>query len=630
MSRSLIYIEPDPAPDRSPPLDKRPGVFENLLAGLVTLPRAEPIRQDIADLEDRNAAVQRLREIERDAERAAFTSDGPPATAPDPSAPFAALRTAYLALRRRTVIDQMIATVAALDCDAAADERATRLPEVLRGWPGDVGARDLEGRLDELDTSLCHRRLSFLQDRATELLLGGDRAQELLRLAGHPAGAQIDADALRTFKRELNRAALGLRQAERAPYARQVPDEPDPTLPDRVERARRAVSDGGNPDAIVAAIEELLMAPIGEFRRGVAGALADGALTEAVKETLSACDERFALIDMVVLPLAYPDLGEVNAVTVRRISPRDAPAIAPARPAKAEEKLAGIRLRSFGAFLERDWRVNDLLWGRLDAVEGLLAAVLPKPDEEDLRESFRVRAQAAILREAELPGNLAVTLKAQRDDSGPHADRELVEAFRAAYKARPRLSSARQDELARDTVAVARTVLAAERQNPSTRSRRGSCVRPAAPRCRTSRSDSGAAASGDASGAAPLCRGDSGRARRARAAGRAAARARPPGRQGPTSTTRTVPWSPAIATRRPSSARATARMRPSPVEHERSRRSRTPTTRAVPSSPAVATKPASGASAIARRPACATWSSSRPSVRSRTCTPSAAPDAPSR
>jgi hypothetical protein len=31
-----------------------------------------------------------------------------------------------------------------------------------------------------------------------------------------------------------------------------------------------------------------------------------------------------------------------------------------------------LAVAHFGAFLDRDWRANDVLWGRLDAVERII------------------------------------------------------------------------------------------------------------------------------------------------------------------------------------------------------------------------------------------------------------------
>ena len=42
----------------------------------------------------------------------------------------------------------------------------------------------------------------------------------------------------------------------------------------------------------------------------------------------------------------------------------------------ADQKLAGMSLHGFGAFLKRSWRANDWIWGRLDAVKILMLVLL--------------------------------------------------------------------------------------------------------------------------------------------------------------------------------------------------------------------------------------------------------------
>ena len=55
-----------------------------------------------------------------------------------------------------------------------------------------------------------------------------------------------------------------------------------------------------------------------------------------------------------------------------RISPEDADLI----DVRREDKLAGELLFHFGGFLKREWRANDILWGRLDAAEIISRTVL--------------------------------------------------------------------------------------------------------------------------------------------------------------------------------------------------------------------------------------------------------------
>lgn len=413
--RLLLYVEPDPAGTSRPaaattPLDRGP--VANALAAF-TLPRAEPIRQDVLELTERNARIGLLRRAEQD--EIDMVREGA-----------AAGGESYLRLR----------------CVMAA-ERLAEVAAELDGWEPD-GSRQRAATaelfdaitvdlLPNLDIAYQRRRLSFLHDRVNELVREAEAPAPLLRL-----------------KRELNEAFAPLRAAQRLPSA-------------------------ANRDALLAAHEG--WAPLfAEVERGasarpfravgylatVAAFLADplrrtdeaisGALKRAGIPWLLDLDARFESIDRVVLPLAHPDLGELNAVAVHRVSPLDARRLT----TLGNRKLAGIGFHHFGGFLSRRFRWNDLLWGRLDAVEAIADALLPGPESEPERERFRIRAQAAILREvvldertddgAEMRRRIVSKL---RGDAATARDEEVVEAFRAAATAPEPLTSEERSALRR-------------------------------------------------------------------------------------------------------------------------------------------------------------------------------------
>jgi len=91
--------------------------------------------------------------------------------------------------------------------------------------------------------------------------------------------------------------------------------------------------------------------------------------------------DRFEYYDQIVFPIFYEaSVGEAELCEVYRISPRDATSILDENaPTEKRRKLAGTALFHFGAFLSREWRKNDLMWGRLDAAERIIRCVLP-PD----------------------------------------------------------------------------------------------------------------------------------------------------------------------------------------------------------------------------------------------------------
>jgi patatin-related protein len=97
--------------------------------------------------------------------------------------------------------------------------------------------------------------------------------------------------------------------------------------------------------------------------------------------------DQFEYYDQIVFPIFYEaSVGEAELCEVFRISPRDATSILDENaPAEKRRKLAGTALFHFGAFLNREWRQNDLMWGRLDGAERIIRCILPRsPDASAL------------------------------------------------------------------------------------------------------------------------------------------------------------------------------------------------------------------------------------------------------
>jgi len=92
--------------------------------------------------------------------------------------------------------------------------------------------------------------------------------------------------------------------------------------------------------------------------------------------------ERYELRDVYLFPaLAFAQFGERDPIDLVRISPRDAKHIT----RDVAGKLAGDAFFHFGGFLKKEWRQNDILWGRLDAAE-ILVRTLAHPQGLDPRQ----------------------------------------------------------------------------------------------------------------------------------------------------------------------------------------------------------------------------------------------------
>jgi patatin-related protein len=137
----------------------------------------------------------------------------------------------------------------------------------------------------------------------------------------------------------------------------------------------------------------------------------------------------FEAYDFPTYPLrAGTAFGESDSVDIVRFSPEDAIRLVDER-GEHPTKLAGTKLANFGAFLEETWRQNDMMWGRLDAAERIIAMMrLPKAAEDDLRD----RALSAILAE-ELPAEACRVLArelSRRVGGTPDLKRQLDNLLR--------------------------------------------------------------------------------------------------------------------------------------------------------------------------------------------------------
>ena len=110
---------------------------------------------------------------------------------------------------------------------------------------------------------------------------------------------------------------------------------------------------------------------------------------------------RFEFQDSEIYPIIFgTTLGEFETVDIFRISPQDTRPIAGTAPPGTTRSptLRGESLGAFGAFLDPEWRLSDMLRGRLDGAERLITAILPDSDAETMRvrEEFIRKAQEAI------------------------------------------------------------------------------------------------------------------------------------------------------------------------------------------------------------------------------------------
>ena len=136
-------------------------------------------------------------------------------------------------------------------------------------------------------------------------------------------------------------------------------------------------------------------------------------LWNGVREYLWRYFSQFDDFDQISFPIMYGvEEGESDVVEVIRISPEDATTLINERKEQKDSadgngrrKLAGVALHHFGAFLDRTWRQNDIMWGRLDGAERLITALLPDPANKELRDELIRQAHTSILIDEMPPAN---------------------------------------------------------------------------------------------------------------------------------------------------------------------------------------------------------------------------------
>lgn len=171
----------------------------------------------------------------------------------------------------------------------------------------------------------------------------------------------------------------------------------------------------------------------------------------------------FDVRDMQVFTVLQNQLaGEGSPVEIYRISPFDAKLDNTRSDPIGQNKLAGTAVFAFGAFLDGEWRKNDVMWGRLDGAERIISALLPDEEDAQLRRDLCERAFQIIVREdftpakcADLLRPLMAYLRERVDPRGKTAEEFLNAALREADEACPVIVSQLLQSIASDDARLA-------------------------------------------------------------------------------------------------------------------------------------------------------------------------------
>ncbi|QUL39351.1 patatin-like protein [Erythrobacter sp. JK5] len=408
VDRRFVYI--DPRPDRigafEESADRPIGFFGAIFGSLSTIPREQPIRDNLERIEQQSRDAARLRqivmglrpEIDRAVEKLfgrTFFLDRPTpkrlASWRAKAQQAAAERAGYaFQAYAQTKYSGIIERLAAVTHAAAPELALADSGPIVSRFRQELSARGLESLADE-NGGASAEAIAFF--RAHDIGFRIRRLQLLARRLSRDweVDPEIPDDAL-DLAREKIYAILALYfEADDAAMlgddfktlARTSLNEPGPVL-DYLEFKRLLrETDLEAEEMFAAALEEM---------------------PKNLKRRMLLTYLGFPFYDVATLPLLQRDgLSEYNPVKVDRISPEDALSI---RDGGTRATLRGIEFYNFGAFFSRHYRENDYLWGRLHGAERMVDLVTSTVEdgvrEGDIREAKRAAFLAIIEEEIAL------------------------------------------------------------------------------------------------------------------------------------------------------------------------------------------------------------------------------------
>ena len=400
VDRRFVYIEPRPdrSPNRGAGEELEPiGWFTSIFGSLSTIPREQPIRDDLERIEQQSKDAQRLRrivlglrpEIDRAVEKLfglTFFLDRPTpkrlanwrAKAQQAAAERAGYAfSAYAQTKYSFIVDRL----AKLTLQAAPQLKMVDASTIASVFRGELKARGL--------TALCGES-------------GGATPEAIAFFQAHDVGFRIRR--LQLLSRRLSRDwevdpelpddALDLARTRIYDILQLYTGADDVSeLGEGFQAVAPAVLD--NPGAVLdyLARKRLMPETDDEAERLLAEAL--GEMPRNLKRRMLLTYLGFPFYDAATLPVLQSErLDEYDPVKIDRISPDDALSI---RSGGTAATLRGTEFYNFGAFFSRAYRENDYLWGRLHGAERMIDLVVSTLDEPIAPEALKASKRAAFL-----------------------------------------------------------------------------------------------------------------------------------------------------------------------------------------------------------------------------------------
>ncbi len=431
VDRRLLYIEPDPGGLAQAQGGEDPETLPAAIGALTTIPRSEPILDDLLEVAAHNERVAQIRDVietnfapvaqlVEDQVSLATIVDQPPTQWPwddwnqainAVSAANAGLGYAtYMRLKLSKVVDGLARSIREICNYPEESNQALVVRQAVHAWALNQGLFEglgAEGGSDPCSEQSSSDRgperpvepnerqiaflrafdLGFMRRRLRFVIAAFNWWYRCVGKDGFPSRSDLD-----TCKSAAYRAIATLD----ALVQLRVGDDQNPDVQDQAKALREQVravfaeaslgefltahgakgelyanEHAQEMDALLAATETFLTDRLVGF--------APSLLAEFAQLTQSWTPQRrrdlvvrylgFPLWDVLIYPIqSLSQVGEQDEIEVIRVSPREANLLT-APPAG---KVQGVGVHHFYAFFSREARENDYLWGRLDAAEQLI------------------------------------------------------------------------------------------------------------------------------------------------------------------------------------------------------------------------------------------------------------------
>lgn len=403
VERCIAYIEPDPHVEEVSHRERNLGYLSTVRAALSTIPRNQPIVDDLHEIiaQDARVKINRrvveanrehidrlVRELQDVHDRQAFTGELVTylrtAILERAEEQMGLAYRAYVQRRVWRLSDALVAEWAVLAPDPNDSETRRAMSASVALWWQGAGERDVRTRgnlqesfLDRFDVTFRVRRLQFV----------------IRRINQHEAITTLDAasaEALDEFKNATYRFMEGLQRLRRSQYLS------GDLVNKLADAAARLPLETDEARGLLKEIFDALALPdkdaeFDEMFRSFVERITDAGL----RETMVVDYVGFPIYDVLLMSPAALEGGPdpLTPIRVERISPDDAPGL--------QSVFEGLKCRGFMGFLgffNRAYREHDYLWGRLNAADRIVDLLVDSAGSDIAEvESLRRRLFRAIV-----------------------------------------------------------------------------------------------------------------------------------------------------------------------------------------------------------------------------------------